>query len=166
MLDFPGQRWIRLSEEAEYDPQSAALTSAYLSLFNQYARQVLKYGDGQTYLKQALFGTYNWDSKHSQPDGNVSGASNAMNVMPDLATAIKTNPQLKVMLNAGYYDLATPFFAATYEEHHLPINSNLTKNIEYDYYDSGHMVYARDESLHRLHDNAAAFIRSTENSWK
>ena len=160
---FSGPTLDPLSEEAEYDPQSAALTSAYLSLFNQYARQVLKYGDGQTYLNRALFGSYNWDSKHSQPDGNVSGASNAMNVMPDLATAMKMNPQLKVMLNAGYYDLATPFFAATYEEHHLPINPSLTKNIEYDYYESGHMVYARDESLHRLHDNAAAFIRSTEN---
>ena len=160
---FSGPTLDPLSEEAEYDPQSAALTSAYLSLFNQYVRQVLKYGDGQTYLNRALFGSYNWDSKHSQPDGNVSGASNAMNVMPDLATAMKMNPQLKVMLNAGYYDLATPFFAATYEEHHLPINPSLTKNIEYDYYESGHMVYARDESLHRLHDNAAAFIRSTEN---
>ena len=160
---FSGPTLDPLSEEAEYDPQSAALTSAYLSLFNQYARQVLKYGDGQTYLNRALFGSYNWDSKHSQPDGNVSDGSNAMNVMPDLATAMKMNPQLKVMLNAGYYDLATPFFAATYEEHHLPINPSLTKNIEYDYYESGHMVYARDESLHRLHDNAAAFIRSTEN---
>jgi carboxypeptidase C (cathepsin A) len=160
---FSGPTLDPLSEEAEYDPQSAALTSAYLSLFNQYARQVLKYGDGQTYLNRALFGSYNWDSKHSQPDGNVSGASNAMNVMPDLATAMKMNPQLKVMLNAGYYDLATPFFAATYEEHHLPINPSLTKNIEYDFYESGHMVYARDESLHRLHDNAAAFIHSAEN---
>ena len=160
---FSGPTLDPLSEEAEYDPQSAALTSAYLSLFNQYVRQVLKYGDGQTYLNRALFGSYTWDSKHSQPDGNVSGASNAMNVMPDLATAMKMNPQLKVMLNAGYYDLATPFFAATYEEHHLPINPSLTKNIEYDYYESGHMVYAREESLHRLHDNAAAFIRSTEN---
>ena len=83
--------------------------------------------------------------------------------MPDLANAMKTNPQLKVMLNAGYYDLATPFFAATYEEHHLPIDPSLTKNIEYDYYKSGHMVYVRDESLHQLHDNAAAFIRRTEN---
>jgi carboxypeptidase C (cathepsin A) len=70
------------------------------------------------------------------------------------------------MFNAGYYDLATPFFAATYEERHLPIVSSLTKNIEYDYYESGHMVYARDESLHRLHDKAAAFIRSTENRSK
>jgi carboxypeptidase C (cathepsin A) len=111
---FSGPTLDPLSEESGYDPQSAALTSAYLSLFNEYARQALKYGDGQTYLKGALFGSYNWDSKHSQPDGNVSGTSNALNVIPDLATAMKMNPQLKVMLNAGYYDLATPFFAATY----------------------------------------------------
>lgn len=160
---FSGPALDPLSEEAEYDPQSAALTSAYLSLLNQYVRQVLKYGDGQTYLGEALFGSYIWDNKHAQPGGSASDGSNALNVMPDLATAMNTNPQLKVMLNAGYYDLATPFFAATYEEHHLPIGSSLTKNIEYDYYESGHMVYARDESLHRLHDNAAAFIRSTEN---
>jgi carboxypeptidase C (cathepsin A) len=163
---FSGPTLDPLSEEAEYDPQSAALTSAYLSLFNQYVRQVLKYGDGQTYLNRALFGSYNWDNKHAVPGGTPSDGSNALNVVPDLANAMKTNPQLKVMLNAGYYDLATPFFAATFEEHHLPIDSSLTKNIEYNYYDSGHMVYAREESLHRLHDNAAAFIRSTENGSK
>ncbi|MES2222276.1 MAG: peptidase S10 [Acidobacteriota bacterium] len=163
---FSGPTLDLLSEEAEYDPQSAALTSAYLSLLNQYVRQVLKYGDGQTYLKEALFGAHNWDNKHAQPGREPSDGSNALNVMPDLANAMKTNPDLKVMLNAGYYDLATPFFAATYEEHHLPIESSLTKNIEYDYYESGHMVYARDESLHRLHDNAASFIRSTENRSK
>jgi carboxypeptidase C (cathepsin A) len=163
---FSGPTLDPLSEKAEYDPQSAALSSAYLSLLNQYVRQVLRYGDGQTYLQEALFGSYNWDNKHAQPGGTASDGSNALNVMPDLATAMKTNPQLKVMLNAGYYDLATPFFASTYEEHHLPIGSSLTKNIEYDYYESGHMVYARDESLHRLHDNAAAFIRSTENQSK
>ena len=163
---FSGPTLDLLSEESQYDPQSAALTSAYLSLFNQYVRQVLKYGDGQTYLPEALFAGYNWDNKHTQPGDTPSDGSNALNVMPDLATAMKKNPQLKVLLNAGYYDLATPFFAATYEEQHLPIESSLTKKIEYDYYESGHMVYARDESLHRLHDNAAAFIRSTENPSK
>ncbi len=160
---FSGPTITPLGRVAEYDPQSAALMSAYLSLFNQYVRQALKYGDGQTYLGEALFGGHAWDNKHAHPGGSPSDGSNALNVMPDLANAIKTNPQLKVMLNAGYYDLATPFFAATYEEHHLPIDPSLTKNIQYDYYESGHMVYVRDESLHRLHDNAAAFIRSTEN---
>ncbi|MGO8719843.1 MAG: hypothetical protein ACLQMO_11575 [Acidobacteriaceae bacterium] len=104
--------------------------------------------------------------KHTQPGGSASDGSNALNVMPDLATTMKTNPQLKVMLNAGCYDLATPFFAATYEEHHRPISASLAKNIEYDYYESGHMVYVRDASLHRLHGNVAAFIQSTENSAK
>lgn len=161
---FSGPTITPLGRVAEYDPQSAAITSAYLSLFNQYARQDLNYGDGQTYLGMALFGGHRWDMKHTQPGGSVSDGSNALNVMPDLATTMKINPTLKVMLNAGYYDLATPFFEATYEMHHLPIEQKLAGNIEYDYYDSGHMVYVRDASLHRLHDNVAAFIRSTENS--
>jgi hypothetical protein len=65
------------------------------------------------------------------------------------------------MVNGGYYDLATPFFAAQYEEKHLPIPQSLAKNIEYDWYESGHMVYVRDESLKQLHDRVAAFIKST-----
>ena len=39
----------------------------------------------------------------------------------DLAEAMKTNPRLKVMVNGGYYDLATPFLRCKYEDKHLPI---------------------------------------------
>jgi carboxypeptidase C (cathepsin A) len=85
-----------------------------------------------------------------------------LNVSADLATAMKTNPRLKVMVNGGYYDLATPFYAAYYEDKHLPIPQNLAANIQFDWYESGHMVYVRDESLSKLHDNVATFIRSTE----
>ncbi len=45
--------------------------------------------------------------------------------MPDLAVAMKQNPNLKVQLNGGYYDLATPYFAAEYELRQLPIQSTL-----------------------------------------
>ena len=79
-----------------------------------------------------------------------------------MATAIKTNPKLKVMVNGGYYDLATPFYAAFYEDKHLPIPANLGGNIQYAWYESGHMVYVNDESLKQLHDKVAAFIRSTQ----
>ena len=78
-----------------------------------------------------------------------------------ISAEMKTNPRLKVMVNGGYYDLATPFFAAQYEEKHLPIPASLAKNIEYDWYESGHMVYVRDESLKQLHDRVAAFITNT-----
>ena len=71
--------------------------------------------------------------------------------MPDLAVAMKQNPNLKVQLNGGYYDLATPYFAAEYELHQLPIQSALQGNIEMHFYTSGHMVYAHEPDLKALH---------------
>jgi carboxypeptidase C (cathepsin A) len=156
---FSGPNLNSLSEQAEYDPQSSAISSAYVALFNDYVRRDLKYGEGQTYLPEALFGGFQWDLAHK-------GNPVSLNVAPDLAEALKTNPRLRVMVNGGYYDLATPFFAAVYEEKHLPIPQSLAKNIEYSWYESGHMVYVRDESLKQLHDRVAAFIKSTEGEGK
>jgi len=151
---FSGPTIDPLSKESDYDPQSSAISSAYVSLFNDYVRRDLKYGEGQTYLSQAQFSGTHWDWSHR-------GNPISLNVSSDLADALKTNPRLRVMVNGGYYDLATPFFAAEYEEKHLPIPQSLAKNIEYDWYESGHMVYVRDESLKQLHDRVAAFIKST-----
>jgi carboxypeptidase C (cathepsin A) len=152
---FSGPTINPLSENADYDPQSSAISSAYVALFNDYVRRDLKYGEGQTYLPMALFGSSQWDMVHR-------GNPISLNVSTDLAEAIKINPRLRVMVNGGYYDLATPFFAAVYEDKHLPIPQSLSKNIEYAWYESGHMVYVRDESLKQLHDRVATFIKSTQ----
>jgi carboxypeptidase C (cathepsin A) len=81
--------------------------------------------------------------------------------MNDLAHAMVYNPDLKVMLNMGYFDLGTPYFEGMYEMQHLPMPKSLQKNIEYDFYNSGHMVYLHRESLKQLHDNVARFINSS-----
>jgi carboxypeptidase C (cathepsin A) len=158
---FLGPTLDPLSEGSGYDPQSAAISSAYFSLVNLYLRQNLKYGEGQTYLPQALFDGFRWDMTRAGGRGPFS-VGTGLNVSADLAEAMKTNPRLKVMLNDGYYDLATPFFAAEYEEEHLPIPASLTKNIEYDWYEAGHMAYVRDECRKLLHDRVAAFIKSAD----
>jgi carboxypeptidase C (cathepsin A) len=67
------------------------------------------------------------------------------------------------MLAGGYFDLATPYYEGVYEMRHLQIPQALQRNIEYHYYQSGHMVYANEGSLKQLHDNAADFIRRTDN---
>ena len=153
---FSGPSLDPLSEGSDYDPQSSAISSAYVSLINQYLRQTLKYGEGQTYLPEADFGGgFPWDLKRN-------GNPLSLNVSGDLAAAMNMNPKLKVMVNGGYYDLATPFFAAMYEEKHLPIADKLANNIEYDWYESGHMVYVKDDCLKQLHDRVAAFIKGTE----
>ena len=156
---FSGPTLDPLSKTAEYDPQSAALSSAYVSAFNDYARKVLHYGQDKTYKPSAAL-YRSWEFRHTPP-GEREPLPQSMNVMPDLANAMKQNPNLQVMLNAGYYDLATPFFEGVYEMKHLPIPAKLQANIEYKFYQSGHMVYAHEESLKTLHDNVADFIRRT-----
>ena len=156
---FSGPTIDPLAEEAAYDPQAAAISSAYVAAFNDYTRRQLKFGDGLTYLPESDAVGNAWELKHKAPD--APGDSWGANVMPDLATAMKYNPRLKVMLNGGYFDLATPYFAARYEMSHLPIPANLRQNIEFSWYQSGHMVYLHEDSLKQLHDRVAAFITST-----
>ena len=156
---FTGPTIDPLSKEAEYDPQSAAITSAYVSAFNDYVRRELKYGDGQTYKAEADLDKL-WDYLH-QPPGVPQKVQQAANVMPDLAAAMKQNPKLQVMMNGGYYDLATPYFAAIYELEHLPVPKSVAANIEIKLYASGHIVYANEPALAALEANVAAFIRRT-----
>jgi carboxypeptidase C (cathepsin A) len=160
---FAGPTIDPMSKEAEYDPQSAAISSAYVSAFNDYVRTSLKFGGKKTY-KAFAFGDIgkNWDVLH-QPPGATSKVAGPVNVMPDLAVAMKQNPNLKVQLNGGYYDLATPYFAAEYELRQLPIQPRLQSNIEMHFYASGHMVYAHEPDLKALHENVAAFIEKTKN---
>jgi carboxypeptidase C (cathepsin A) len=84
------------------------------------------------------------------------------NVLPDLATAMKQNPDLKVMVNGGYFDISTPYFEGKMEMRHLPVPPELRRNVEFHYYESGHMAYLRAEQLGELHANVADFIRRTE----
>ncbi|MDE2261895.1 MAG: peptidase S10 [Gammaproteobacteria bacterium] len=157
---FSGPSLDPLSQRAEYDPQSAAISSAYVAAFNDYVRKDLRYGTEMHYRPETrLFRT--WNSRH-QPPGAPTQLPQGLNVMPDLANAMKYDPDLKIMLNGGYFDLATPFFEGMYEMAHLPMPRKLQANIEYHYYESGHMVYANVPALKQLHDNVAAFIANTE----
>ena len=146
--------------EGKYDPQSAAISSAYVSAFNDYVRKTLKFGQEKMYRPSAPLWK-KWDFKH-QPPGADRPLQQATNTMPDLATAMKYNPDLRIFLTGGYFDLATPFYEGWYEMHQLRIPERLQDHIEYHYYQSGHMVYAHQESLKALHDDAATFIHSTD----
>lgn len=157
---FEGPQLDPLSKEADYDPQSAAIASAYVSAFNDYARRTLKFG-GERAFRPSFNVDKDWNYNH-QPPGAPEPIPAIANVMPDLATAMKLNPRLKVLVTGGRYDLATPYFEGLYEIRHLQIPANLRSNLEFRYYPSGHMVYANEASLKALHDDVAAFIRRTQ----
>ena len=162
---FAGPDLNRLSEEAEYDPQASAISSAYMAAINDYLRTELKFGKEETYKPN----TYEdigdkWDFHHAPagtPSGN-QGFGSSTNTMLDLAFSLKTNPKLHVLLAGGYYDLATPYFEGVFEMRHMPIPRSLQRNITYKYYESGHMVYLNDEVARRFKADLAQFIRDTE----
>ncbi|HLJ77573.1 MAG TPA: hypothetical protein VKT75_09175 [Acidobacteriaceae bacterium] len=151
-----------LSESAGYDPFTDALTSAYNTAVNQYTRETLHYGENMTY-KPSAYGTpgFEWDLRHTPP--GERGWEASVNVMPDLATAMKRNPKLKIMLMGGYYDLGCTYFGAQYEDKHLQIPESLQSNISYHFFQTGHMVYVTEPALKEMHDITADFIRGNAN---
>lgn len=149
---FSGPAVDPLSEYPDYDPMDSYIDAAFTATFNNYVRTELGFGKGMKYKVYGNVGA--WDFKRR----NGFGFPNVMN---DLAQAMIYNPDLKVMLNMGYFDLGTPYFEGEYEMHHLPMPTSFQKNIEFDTYYSGHMVYLHPESLKLLHDNVARFIGST-----
>ncbi|MCQ8239395.1 S10 family peptidase [Rhizosaccharibacter radicis] len=166
---FSGPTMDPLGQRAEYDPQSAAISSAYISAFNDYARKQLHYGsqpnqgeDGYLEYKMSANNIRDWGFTHQLP-GQSYPARGVPNVLPDLGMAMKYNPKLRIQLDQGYYDLATPYFEGVFEMRHLPIPRTLAGNVEIRQYQSGHMVYANEAALKQLHDNAADFIRRTDN---
>jgi len=156
---FAGATLDPLSKVASYDPQSAAISAAYLAAWHGYLKDQLHYEPGIEY-KSGISIYSKWDYKH-QPPGADKPLIMLPNVLPDLATAMKQNPTLKVMVNGGYFDVSTPYFEGKMEMRHLPVPPNLQTNVEYHYYESGHMVYVRQPTLVQLHDNVADFIRRT-----
>ena len=61
---------VQSMQRADYDPQSSALSSAYVSAFNEYARRELHYGDGKSFKPSIrTFGSWpsprDWRSSRS-----------------------------------------------------------------------------------------------------
>lgn len=153
---FSGPSFDPLSEYAAYDPQSAAITGAFTAAWQYYLRNDLKFKTNRKYYVMANFHGHQWDWKHSGSEGY--GFPGYGNVEPDLVQAMITNPHLKIQVESGYYDLATPFFEAEYTMDHLELPASLRSNIQIDFYHSGHMIYLRVPSLANLKTNVGAFI--------
>ena len=139
----------RAASSAPYDPSAEEVFSAFASTFNTYIRTELKYESDRNYEILAGVGPWNWDAENS-----------FLNVGETLADALTRNPFLKVEVALGYYDLATPYYAARYTFNHLSLPPALAKNITLDYYTAGHMMYLNLPDLKKQKADLARFVKS------
>ena len=143
-----------IAESATYDPSFSAVSGAFTAAINSYLRDDLKFNPEMTYRALPNDVSEHWDWKHGRPDGFPGPAS----VDQDMVSAFLDNTHLRVQVENGFFDMATPFFATEYTMDHLGLPPDLRKRIEFQYYRSGHMIYLNEKELPRLKANIAAFI--------
>ncbi|MGE5106716.1 MAG: S10 family peptidase [Sphingobacteriales bacterium] len=147
-----------LSEDAEYDPQSTAITGAYTSVFLNYYYNELKVDKNYNYHTSARDGgDFEWDWKHAK-SSNARRMAAPPHTGIDLAETMSQNPNLKLLVLNGYYDLATPFFATEYTLDHLGLEPEIRKNVTFKYYPAGHMMYIEPASAGTFKKDVAEFI--------
>jgi carboxypeptidase C (cathepsin A) len=72
------------------------------------------------------------------------------------------NPGLHVLVQQGYYDLATPYLATRHDLEHLDIAPAARQRIRLELYEAGHMMYLHEPSLRKYRDDLASFVRATD----
>jgi len=155
---FLGVAFDPFGKYAEYDPQDSSTTPAFVAAFFDYLYRDLNFRLGNTYVMWTdVWKT--WDYRHKVAGEEIPQAM--VNTGMDLAHAMGFNPDLRVLVLQGVYDLATTFLATEYQVSHLNIRKDLRSHIEIKYYDAGHMMYLHEPSLKKFKADVAAFLDAT-----
>ena len=137
-------------ERPEYDPSYSSVYGAYTAMFNDYVHDELKFETDIPY--EMLTGKVRpWSYGRFQ--------NQYVNVAENLRQAMSQNPNLKVMVANGYYDMATPFFATEYTMSHLELDPKLSNNVSLTYCEAGHMLYTRKSCLDSLYKSMSDFYQ-------
>jgi carboxypeptidase C (cathepsin A) len=159
---FTGNNQDLLSQSANYDPQSEAISHAYTAGFFDYYYNQLNVDKKLHYQTSAYSREgFKWDWSHR---GNSSwGTQVAISTGPDMARAMSQNPNLKVLILNGFYDIATVFYGVEYTIDHLGLHPDIKNNIIMEYYEAGHMMYTHQPSLEKFRQDVKTFVEDTSN---
>lgn len=152
---FVGDAINHIAETFRYDPFFPSVGPAFMATFNDYYREELGVKTERRYVGSA--GLYSsWDQRHATPGmGTVPVANTGV----DLAYAMSQNPNMRLLVQQGYYDLATPYGATDYFLNHMDIPQGQRDNISVEYYEAGHMMYLHPESRAKFRSDLAGFIK-------
>lgn len=147
---YTGRDYDSAGETPDNDPSFYGIDAGYTAAANSYFRDTIGYQPDRQYVTIGAVRDWDW-----QLDGGRD--TNAyLNVTPYLGRALRENSGLRIFVGQGWYDFATPFFAAEYALTRTGIPQD---RIIYSYYDSGHMMYIRDQDRSKLSADVRAFIR-------
>jgi len=135
-------------DNPDEDPSINAIRPPYTAAFNDYVRRDLGYRSDVEYNILGGVGRWDFGTNNAYADTSIT-----------MKDAMAKNPYMKILIACGYYDMATPFFAAEYTVSAMNLDPSLRKNIDFEYYDAGHMMYIDVTQLKKLKTDAASFIQ-------
>jgi len=142
-----GPSSLNTGETAEYDPSNTLIAPPFTAVFTNYVRSELGYKTDLYYYVSGGIAPWDWGVQNGF--GDTTGL---------LRNAFVKNPYLKVMVAASYFDLATPYFAVEHTFNHMGLHPDMHKNITWDYYQAGHMLYIDDDSHAKLKHDIGEFM--------
>ena len=75
----------------------------------------------------------------------------------DLRFAMSMNPNMRVLIAHGYYDMVTPYFSSERLVEQMKLLPEQRANLHLRYFGGGHMFYTWDESRRAFRDWVKGF---------
>ena len=142
-----------------FDPGIDSIASPYTSAMYAYFGALgLPVGQRYDTLSMDVHKAWRWQRGGGDVADNMVEANGFTSTSPDLARAMRRNPNMKVLAASGRYDLGTPYCATDWSLAQLDAPASVLARISHHYYDGGHMMYTRPADLAKLHADLAAWL--------
>lgn len=139
------------------DPASYQIGAAYTAALNHYLSAKLQVKMDRPYLTSNSKIGKKWKWR-PVPDGQYWEPS-MVNVGRKLGETMRRNPEMRVLVANGYYDLICPFFDAEYT---FARNGIETNKIQMAYYEAGHMMYTHKPDYIMLIRDIREFLKGAK----
>lgn len=149
---FTGPAASGIAEHMDADPSMDATVGPYAAAYQHYSHAELRNTDDAPF---SVFGKgvlEEWSYKEFE--------GRSVYVADRLERAMRANEHLRVQIAYGYYDGATPYYAAQQTVAHLRLPQSRLDNIEHHFYEAGHMMYVHQPSRVQQSRDLSAFVRS------
>jgi carboxypeptidase C (cathepsin A) len=141
----------RSAESPNYDPSYSLAYGAFATAMLDYLGRDLGYKEDRPYeILTGKVQPWRWNTSNQ-----------VVNLSDRLATAMRDNPHLRVLVMGGRTDLATPPEGVAYSiRHMLNLPANVRKNISTTFFDGGHMFYLNPPDLVKCRADIVNFIQA------
>lgn len=149
---YAGREPDRMADAISTDASAYRTDGPFVSAINHYLRHSLGVTTDQPYrlLNVTVGQSWDWETENRSFIG-----PSFVNAVPGLVRAMHQNAELRVLVAAGYYDLATPFLSM---ESSLARDGVPADRVAFKYYEAGHMLYLEEETRGRFLDDLKQFL--------